>query len=130
MKGKTRAMIRFHMTWVCIRLKSDELDDLMEVLLAQFHGNRPPDFAVYNAWSLRSEENELYMSPAAFSALKGACCHGLTVLGSVEALPAGCDLLLGDQSRRPVGPIDLPVLFRPAPGPHATRRLDGKRKPS
>lgn len=122
-------MIRFHKTWVCMRLKSDELDDLMEVLLAQFHGNRPPDFAVHNAWSLRSEENELYMSPGAFSALKAACCPGLKVIGSVEALPAGCDLLLGDQTRRQAGPIDLPVFFRPAAGPQGGRRLDGKRRP-
>jgi hypothetical protein len=120
-------MIRFHMTWVCVRLRGDDLEDLMDSLLAQFHGERQPDFAVYNAWSLRSEENELYLSPVAFNALSGMTCPGFTVLGLVEALPTGCDLLLGDQTRRHGGAIDLPVFFRPAPGPQARRRLNGMR---
>lgn len=122
-------MIRFHMTWVCVRLKGDDLEDLMEALLAQFHGKGQPDFAVYNAWSLRSEENELYLSPAAFNALSGVCRPGFSVLGLVEALPVGCDLLLGDQTRRRPGVIDLPVYFHPAPGPPARRRLNGMRDP-
>jgi hypothetical protein len=122
-------MIRFQTTWVRVRLKGDDLEDVLEVLLSHFHGRRPPEFEVYNAWRLQSDENELYLSPAAFSALGAQPRPPCQVLGWVDALPAGCDLLMGDQRTRRDGAIDLPAFFRPAPRPSTRRRFNGMGDP-
>jgi hypothetical protein len=122
-------MIRFQTTWVRLRLKGDDLEGLLEALLGHFHGLRQPDFEVYNAWSLQSDQNELYLSPAAFSTLIGQPRPPYQVVGWVDVLPAGCDLLMGDQTIRRDRVIDLPAYFRPAPRPSARKRLNGMGDP-
>ena len=111
-------MRRYHTTWVGIGVTGDELEAVVHFLLGHFHGAPRSAFEVYNAWSLVSEHNELYLSPMAFAALAAMRPARYRVLGAMATLPPSCDLLMGDQTRRPCTCIDLPTFFHAEPAEH------------
>ena len=110
-------MRRHDSTWIGIRVDGDDLETVIHHLLGRFHGLHPPEFVVYNAWSLASEQNEFYLSPVAFDSLEGMRQRPAPyrVIGPIEVLPPHCDMLMGDQSGRAGHCIDLPAFFHPHP---------------
>lgn len=99
------------MAYVSVLVRSADLDAVLFDLLSGFHGWGRADFEVYNAWSLSSDLNELFLSPIAYACLASAKLKRYEVLGEVEAPPPGCDLLMGDQQRRPPSAVELPTYF-------------------
>lgn len=97
------------MNWIGIAVSSQHFELVMCELLSHFHTAMDPAFEVHNAWGLDSLVNLLYLSPMAYDCLATVNPAMYDLIGPVEMLPPGCDLLMGDQTARTT-PL---VVFKP-----------------
>ncbi|MFN3431402.1 MAG: hypothetical protein ACK46X_15790 [Candidatus Sericytochromatia bacterium] len=95
------------MAWICIAVASPNLDTVLFELLGAFHGTAHANFEVHTAWAVDRVMNQMYLSPEAYNGLAGLPPDAYEILGPVEALPEGCDLLMGNQAHRPTPVVHL-----------------------